>query len=156
MKIERMKRQTLLNVIKKCHLEISSKHSVADLRSEVARLIPTYIEDHFLRRVRTDLFPRGYRLPGRNICHLQPTALEFDFSWKSLKVAIEIHGGLSNARSGHRSCEGVKRDMHKTNLAQLHGWILLQLTTEQVMEDLLWSKHTLPMILKALSRETIF
>lgn len=86
------------------------------------------------------LFPKLIQLseelevphPKRNRTHLAPTALEFDFSWATHKIAIEIHGGIDKAgrRSGHVSRDGLRRDYYKCNLAQIHGWILLQFPPE--------------------------
>jgi hypothetical protein len=154
MKIDTMKKATLLNIVAKCHLPIANadRYRLIDLRSEVARLIPTYIEDHFLRLVRRDILPRGYRLPSRNKRFLPPTLLEFDWCWVSKKVSVEIHGGLKHPRSGHRTEAGVKRDMKKCNLAQQAGWFHIQLTSEEVMEDDQWQTFTLPLILQALRR----
>lgn len=113
------------------------------------------LEDIFWSRCVSHILPRnpGLGLPGKNKCHLPPTDLEFDFSWKSRKVAIEIHGGLKYAKSGHRTYSGVSRDMRKCNLAQLDGWIILQLESHQVRDNFTWNVQTLPMIEKALNRE---
>ena len=155
MKIESMKKATLLNIIKKCCLDLpdADRYRLTDLRLAVAKLIPTYIEDHFLRLVRRDVLPRGYRLPARNARHLPPTDLEFDWCWVSKKVSVEIHGGLKHPRSGHRTEAGVKRDIRKANLAQQAGWFHIQLTSEDVMEDWLWKSSTLPLLLTALRRK---
>lgn len=155
MKIATMKKQTLLNLINKCKLNITpTGKTLAYLRHHVALLVPTYIEDHFIRRCRSHLLPRnpGLGMPGRNKCHLPPTKLEFDFSWLSRRVSVEIHGGLKNSGSGHRTEAGVKRDILKCNLAQQAGWFHIQLTTEQVMDDFTWNTQTLPLLELALSR----
>lgn len=153
MKIDKMRKQTLLNTIAKCQMQVVDPHkmTVDNLRILVAKLVPTYIEDHFLRRVRSHLIPRnpGLKVPGHNkqyIVGLSGRMMEFDFSWRSIRLAVEIHGGLKNARSGHRTEQGVKRDMLKCNLAQKDGWTLLQLTTEEVMDNHTWNTHTVPLL----------
>lgn len=153
MKIDRMRKETLLKVIRECCLQIDQpeKRTVATLRLLVAKLIPSYIEDHFLRRVRSHLIPRnpGLKMPGHNkqyIVGLSGRPMEFDISWRSIKLAVEIHGGLKNAKSGHRTESGVKRDMLKCNLAQKDGWTLLQLTTEEVMDNFIWNTRTVPLL----------
>lgn len=155
-KLFKMRKASLVKMILECKLPIENpeKYRVESLRQLAAQHLPTYIEDHFLRLVRRDILPRGYRVPGRDKKHIPNSNLEFDWSWVSKKVSVEIHGGLKNPRSGHRSEAGVKRDMRKSNLAQIHGWLHLQLTSEEVMDDYVWQTQTLPMLLKALSRGT--
>lgn len=53
----------------------------------------------------------------------------FDFACTRCKIAYEIQGGLYQAKSGHRSHDGVKRDAEKLNAAQLLGWRVFQITT---------------------------
>lgn len=53
----------------------------------------------------------------------------FDFADPERKIAYEVQGGLYQARSGHRSHDGVKRDAEKLNAAQLLGWRVFQITT---------------------------
>lgn len=152
----KMKRETLLRLISTKRLSISTSLPLSKLRPAVESALTTYLEDNFIVRCRTDLLCRvsGLAMPGRNKTYLPPTALEFDFSWRSRKVSVEIHGGLKFARTGHRSEQGVRRDMHKSNLAQLAGWLHLSLTPEQVMQDDLWLNQTLPMLLAALTRSS--
>lgn len=76
--------------------------------------------------------------PGRNCRYLQPTAFEFDFSWTSLKIAIEVQGGLHLRRGGHTSHAGIRRDQYKLALAQSKGWILLQFPPEVCTDAATW------------------
>ena len=153
-KLFKMKKATLVQMVLRLKLRIKDpdKYRLDDLRKVVSTLLPTYLEDHFLTLVRRDMLPRGYRLPGRDRKHLPNSNLEFDWSWTSKKVSVEIHGGLKSPRSGHRTEAGVKRDMRKANLAQLHGWFHIQLTSEEIMEEDTWTHQTLPLILAALKR----
>lgn len=155
LKSSTMRKATLLATIKKCKLDIpgAEKGSTAWLRQRVAELIPTYIEDHFARRIRNQLLPRNptFRFPMRE-AQVRDTAMRYDFCWVSRRVTVEIHGGLKNARSGHRTEEGVKRDMLKANMAQADGFFHIQLTTEDVMDDAIWEKVTLPLLELALRR----
>lgn len=150
----KMKRETLLKLIKSKRLSVSLSLPLTLMRPAVEAALKTYLEDNFSHRCRTDLLSAvpGLAMPGHNRCYLPPTNLEFDFSWRSRKVSVEIHGGLKFARTGHRSEQGVRRDMHKSNLAQLSGWLHLALTPEQVMDDHLWQTQTKPMLMQALQR----
>jgi very-short-patch-repair endonuclease len=57
-----------------------------------------------------------------------------DFAFPKHKVLVEIHGGLYVPRSGHRTAKGVLRDMTKSNLAALGGWMYLQFSAKQVQD----------------------
>lgn len=54
----------------------------------------------------------------------------FDFAIPNIKVAFEIQGGLYAPQTGHRSKEGVERDMEKLNAAQLQGWQVFQISSK--------------------------
>ncbi|NQZ74650.1 MAG: DUF559 domain-containing protein [Ekhidna sp.] len=51
----------------------------------------------------------------------------FDFACKDYKIAIE-YDGIISAKSRHTSVKGFTTDCEKTNLAQVHGWIVLRYT----------------------------
>ncbi len=60
---------------------------------------------------------------------------EFDFAVPSLKIAVEIEGGIfAGKRLGHSSGAGIKRDMEKYNAAQLLGWRVFRYMPEQDAE----------------------
>lgn len=57
----------------------------------------------------------------------------FDFAWPDLKVAVEVHGGIwMTGRSGHASGTGRARDAEKLNEATIHGWSLLEVTSNHI------------------------
>lgn len=58
----------------------------------------------------------------------------FDFAWPEVNLALEVEGGLGNPRSGHRSYNGIHRDIKKGNEALLLGWRVLRVTTTDVNE----------------------
>lgn len=60
----------------------------------------------------------------------------FDYALPSLKIAVEVSGGVWMPVSGHRSGKGIMRDYAKSNEAQLLGWILLTFTPEQILKGL--------------------
>jgi very-short-patch-repair endonuclease len=64
-------------------------------------------------------------IPGRK--------LEIDFAFVEERVGVELQGGIY-AHMGHSTGTGIQRDYDKQNLAQLEGWILLQLSTNR-LED---------------------
>lgn len=155
--IRGMKAATLYKFIRDKKLILSPIElalPILELKALVLLKLETYLEDLFLQRCRIHLLPRnpGLGMPGRNKRHLFPTDLEFDFSWKSRMVSVEIHGGLDVPGSGHRTSSGVRRDMRKCNMAQLDGWLHLQLDSDQVLDNFTWNVQTLPMLEKALNR----
>lgn len=65
-------------------------------------------------------------IPGRRF--------SFDFVLKNAPIAIEIQGGTwSRGKSGHNSGAGIKRDCEKSNLAQMHGYIIFKFTSDMVI-----------------------
>ena len=76
---------------------------------------------------------RAHKLPPpeRNYKAIPGRKLEFDFAWPPIKLAVEVQGGVW-AKGGHTSGVGANRDCEKLCLAQLEGWILLPVTTNQI------------------------
>lgn len=130
------------------------KLSKAELEDRIYKVPNTYLEDMLFRRIRLDILPKyhGLKAPGRNKTHLVGSRLTFDFSWKSIKVAIEVQGGIDcrTRRSGHVSRTGMRNDMRKVCLSSIQGWVLLQLSPEQVNDPETWSTQTLTLICQAI------
>lgn len=55
----------------------------------------------------------------------------FDFSWPTLRVALEVEGGIYT-HGAHGSVSGIRRDMDKYNLAASLGWLVLRVTPQEV------------------------
>lgn len=55
----------------------------------------------------------------------------FDYAWPQRKIALEVHGGVFK-KSRHTTGAGFTKDREKMNEAQLHGWIVIEVTTEQL------------------------
>lgn len=51
---------------------------------------------------------------------------ELDFAWIAEKFGVEINGGIWRKGGGAHTGTGHLRDMRKLNLAQEHGWVILQ------------------------------
>ena len=148
----RMRKDTLLKQVKKFQLPIPNAEqlSVEKLRSQINLHIKMYLESWFMRRVKEDiLLQHDLMPPGRNKTYLPNSKLEFDFSWRSIRLAVEIQGGLER-RGGHTTAAGIKRDMRKMCLAQINGWLLLQLHSEEITSNSMWELHTMPLIVKAI------
>lgn len=91
------------------------------------------------RRQIIDYFERnGIPAPFFEFEFLPGRKFRFDMAWVLYKVALEIEGGIygSNGKrckackqpigGAHRSVPGILRDIEKSNLAQLNGWIYMR------------------------------
>jgi hypothetical protein len=58
-----------------------------------------------------------------------------DFAWPDAAVVVEIQGGTWVSRSGHTSGKGVQRDLIKSALAQMGGWLCIGLTSDMINEQ---------------------
>lgn len=58
-----------------------------------------------------------------------------DFAWPDAEVVVEIQGGTWVSSRGHTSGKGIQRDLVKSALAQLGGWICIGLTAEMINEE---------------------
>jgi len=56
----------------------------------------------------------------------------FDFAFVEQKVAVEYDGGIFDRQPSHSSIAGILRDKEKVTEAQLAGWIVIQITAQQV------------------------
>lgn len=62
-----------------------------------------------------------------------------DFAWPAQRLAVEINGGTWQAKSGHNSGRGLRRDWHKTNRLQLAGWLILTFTSDMVRDGTMYT-----------------
>ena len=76
-------------------------------------------------------FEREYKFPCEDMSGKRHT-YRVDFALPSLRIFVEVQGGIYMRRSGHNSPAGLKRDYNKCNLSQLHGWRYLQFTADDV------------------------
>ena len=74
----------------------------------------------------------------------------YDFVHCPTKVAIEIQGGTyGRSRQGHSSATGLDRDYEKNNLAQIHGYLVFQLSCKMITFD--WLEKINEVIVKRLT-----
>lgn len=67
-----------------------------------------------------------------------------DYAWIDLKIGLEVHGGhRSNGR--HVRGTGFAEDRAKMNEAQLHGWIILEVTTDNIKDMRDWIERAINM-----------
>lgn len=68
----------------------------------------------------------------------------FDYAWPQRRVALEIHGGVFQ-KSRHTTGVGFTKDKAKMNEATCLGWLVVEVTTEQLKsgEARDWVERTL-------------
>lgn len=66
-------------------------------------------------------------------CLFHPTRKwRFDFSCESMRIAVELQGGVFGKKSGHNSGVGIRSGMEKLNEAQRLGWRVYQFYVDEV------------------------
>lgn len=75
-----------------------------------------------------------------------------DYAWPELKVGLEVHGGHhSNGR--HVRGVGFAQDREKMNEAQLLGWIILEVTTDNIPQLREWLERAIKIQTEQASKE---
>lgn len=54
-----------------------------------------------------------------------------DYAWSDLKIGLEVHGG-THAKGRHTRGVGFANDREKMNEAQLLGWIIIEVATDNI------------------------
>jgi very-short-patch-repair endonuclease len=68
------------------------------------------------------------------VCLVPGRRFRYDYVHFEAKVAIEINGQIWR-KGGHSSGKGLKRDYEKSNLAQLLGYCVFQLSEDMIEES---------------------
>jgi very-short-patch-repair endonuclease len=75
----------------------------------------------------------GLPAPEAEVVFLPGRRFRADFCWRAAMVILEIDGGVfRKGASGHSSGTGIVRDIEKSNLAQLEGYVFLRCTPREV------------------------
>ena len=122
-------------------LKVPSKTLKVNLKNSHKRSAP---EDELAAQ----LFGAGYKDFLRNCRFIPKRKFEADFYFPSLRLVIEVDGGLWMARGGHTSGVGAKRDRERDILAYITGQILtVRIATDHVKsgEGITWLKELIPM-----------
>lgn len=86
------------------------------------------LEDQFFWQLKV----AGLPLPDREVTGLIPgRRFRFDFAWISVRLIVEIQGGTWNAGKHGRGA-GIAADAEKLAEAQLAGWTIFAVTSDQV------------------------
>lgn len=73
----------------------------------------------------------GVAVPVKEYRFAPPRRWRFDYCWPDAMVALEVNGGVWT-RGRHTRGQGYLNDLEKLNRAQLLGWVVLQVTPQQV------------------------
>ena len=74
----------------------------------------------------------GLPEPVREYRFLPQRRYRADFAWVDHRILVECEGGLWMRKSGHNTAQAIMRDMHKSNLAQVAGWIMLRFSADDI------------------------
>ncbi len=90
-----------------------------------------------LRSSRLPEFETEYRFAA-------PRRWRFDVAWVSIKLAVEIEGGV-HSRGRHTRPIGYEKDCEKYNTALVQGWRVLRVTGKHIMsgEALSWVEEVI-------------
>ena len=75
----------------------------------------------------------GLPVPIREHRFAPPRRWRFDLAWPSLRLALEIEGGVWTG-GRHVRGAGFERDAEKYNAATLAGWRVLRVTTGMIRD----------------------
>jgi len=67
----------------------------------------------------------GLPTPVFEYAHIPGRRFRLDMAWPSLRIGIEVQGGL-HMKSGHTTASGLRKDMEKRNLGIMEGWRVLE------------------------------
>lgn len=86
----------------------------------------------------------GIDPPEQEVRFHETRKWRFDLAWPDRKVAVEVNGGVfTNGR--HTRGKGYTEDREKINEAQLHGWLVLEVTPKHISKGvaLQWLERAL-------------
>lgn len=90
------------------------------------------LEEGFLRLWASLDASRGLPAPVQQHCFHPTRKWRFDFAWPDIKLAVEIHGGIWQAKGAHNTGAAIHRDCEKNNAAIRLGWRVLSYTTKHM------------------------
>jgi very-short-patch-repair endonuclease len=103
----------------------------------------SYLERRFLRLLRR----AGLQRPTCQVVHRYDRVIRVDFQFPNTNVIVEVSGRL-----GHTSDGARQRDARRRNALQRAGWLVLEFTTADVLDDVPYVVTTLRESLESSSR----
>lgn len=82
--------------------------------------------------------------PEREYVFARPRKWRFDFAWPTVKLAVEVEGGIY-VTGRHSRGAGFEADCEKYNEAALHDWLVLRVTPDQIKDGraIVWIERAL-------------
>jgi len=98
-------------------------------------------------RLARELVLEGIPQPERQFKAIPGRQFAFDLAFPEWKVLVEVQGGIWLPQTGHTSGQGLMRDIEKTTLAQLHGYIIVLVSPDHIKNGLAhkWIRAALEM-----------
>lgn len=90
------------------------------------------LQENFLRLL-DKAIENGLKIPQPTPEYkfLEGRRFRFDYAWERERIAVEVQGGIF--RGGrHVQIQGILSDYEKLNEAQINGWLVLQVTSEDI------------------------
>lgn len=83
------------------------------------------IERRFAQQIRAAGLPE----PEREYYHITGRDFRLDFAWPAIKLGVEVQG------MAHRIKSKFHADMEKRILAQMNGWLVMEISGDMVRHD---------------------
>lgn len=83
------------------------------------------IERRFAQQIRAAGLPE----PEREYYHITGRDFRLDFAWPAIKLGVEVQG------MAHRIRSKFHADMEKRILAQMNGWLVMEISGDMVRHD---------------------
>ena len=83
------------------------------------------IERRFAQQIRAANLPE----PEREYYHITGRDFRLDFAWPAIKLGVEVQG------MAHRIKAKFHADMEKRILAQMNGWLVMEISGDMVRHD---------------------
>lgn len=101
------------------------KNAIARAEAKAAR---EHLELSLLWQIRVYKLP----VPVREYKIAKDRDYRWDLAWPSAMLCAEVQGGIYRAKGAHNTASAINRDCEKLNLATLHGWRTLNVTSDHI------------------------
>jgi very-short-patch-repair endonuclease len=96
---------------------------------ELAPVVTAPKESEIERRFAQQIRAAGLPEPEREYYHITGRDFRLDFAWPAIKLGVEVQG------MAHRIKSKFHADMEKRILAQMNGWLVMEISGDMVRHD---------------------